>query len=116
MEQDTRRFEQLSTQCSEAKLAARSAESSQKEITLRLTAIQEALAGKSLQAHKLEQAVAQWEEQVRAADQQVEELQEKSKQEELRLVSCAGRKSRQRKNGIEAHLDVEEQRDTGFIC
>ena len=109
LEQDTRRFEQLSTQCSEAKLAARSAESSQKEITLRLTAIQEALAGKSLQAHKLEQAVAQWEEQVRAADQQVEELQEKSKQEELRLVELRRQEEQTKKKRDQAHLDVEEQ-------
>ena len=72
-------------------------------------AIQEALAGRASQAHKLEQAVAQWEEQVRAADQQVEELQEKSKQEELRLVELRRQEEQTKKKRDQAHLDVEEQ-------
>ncbi|MCI9576577.1 MAG: chromosome segregation protein SMC [Clostridiales bacterium] len=109
LEEDTRRFELLSAQCSEAKLAAWSAESSQQEITLRLAAIQEALEGKNLQAHELEQAVAQWEGRVRVADRQVVKLQETSKQGELGLVELRRQEEQAKKKRDQANLNVQEQ-------
>ncbi len=107
-EQDSQKLDALTAQCSEVKLAAMSAQSSQHEIAIRLTAMEQALESKKKQQGTLSQSVQYWEQQALEADQQVGLLQEKVRQAVQLLEENRIQEQAAKQRADHRHLDVQE--------
>lgn len=109
MDTYTARLAELSTQASDAKVAAMTAASSISEIAMRLSTVDETLAAKRIQSEELKAAAEASKKMLAETDDKITALQNTVKGYEMRLTSRRQRVETFKQQSDKCNLDVQEQ-------